>query len=83
LAHGLPQVLIPMGADQEPNARRCEALGVALVLDPVAATPADVAEGVTTVLSDASYRAAAERVRDEIAALPGPEHTVTLLEQLR
>jgi UDP:flavonoid glycosyltransferase YjiC (YdhE family) len=35
------------------------------------------------VLWDASYRAAAERVRDEIAALPGPEHTVTLLEQLR
>jgi UDP:flavonoid glycosyltransferase YjiC (YdhE family) len=83
LAHGLPQVLIPMGADQEPNARRCEALGVALVLDALAATPADVAGGVTIVLSDPSYRTAAERVRDEIAALPGPEHTVTLLEQLR
>ena len=33
LAHGLPQVLIPMGADQPLNAARCEQLGVARVLD--------------------------------------------------
>ena len=46
LAHGLPQVLIPMGADQPLNAARCEQLGVARVLDPVAATPDDVREAV-------------------------------------
>jgi UDP:flavonoid glycosyltransferase YjiC (YdhE family) len=37
---------------------------------------------VLTVLADPSYRANAERVRDEIAALPGPEFAVALLERL-
>jgi UDP:flavonoid glycosyltransferase YjiC (YdhE family) len=35
LAHGLPMVLIPMGADQPANAARCGVLGVAEVLDAV------------------------------------------------
>lgn len=82
LAHGLPSVLLPMGADQPWNAARCEELGVALVLDALRATPDDVREAVSTVLDDPSYRAAAERIRDEIRALPGPEHAVGLLERL-
>jgi UDP-N-acetylglucosamine:LPS N-acetylglucosamine transferase len=82
LAHGLPSVLVPMGADQPWNAARCEELGVALVLDAMQATPEDVRAAVSTVLYDPGYRAAAERVRDEIRALPGPEHAVRLLERL-
>jgi UDP:flavonoid glycosyltransferase YjiC (YdhE family) len=82
LAHGLPSVLLPMGADQPWNAARCEELGVALVLDAVRATPDDVREAVSTVLEDSSYRTAAERLRDEIRALPGPEHALALLERL-
>jgi len=82
LAHGLPLVLLPMGADQPQNAERCATLGVGRVLDVVAATPEDVREAVSAVLSDPSYRAAAERLRNEFAALPGPEHAVALLERL-
>jgi UDP:flavonoid glycosyltransferase YjiC (YdhE family) len=82
LAHGLPSVLLPMGADQPWNAARCEELGVAVVLDAMRATPADVREAVSTVLGDPSYRVAAERVRDQIRTLPGPEHAVRLLERL-
>jgi UDP:flavonoid glycosyltransferase YjiC (YdhE family) len=82
LAYGLPAVLIPMGADQPLNAARCAALGVGLALDAVIATPETVRAAITTVLDDPSYRRAAERMRDEIAALPGPEHAVGLLEQL-
>jgi UDP:flavonoid glycosyltransferase YjiC (YdhE family) len=82
LAHGLPQVVLPMGADQPLNAARCEELGAGVVLDALTATPADVREAVSTVLSDPAYRSAAERIRDEIAALPGPEHAVALLERL-
>jgi UDP:flavonoid glycosyltransferase YjiC (YdhE family) len=82
LAYGLPQVVIAMGADQPWNAARCKELGVGLVLDPVTATPEDVRDAVSAVLSDPVYRSAAERLRDEIAALPGPEHAVPLLEQL-
>ena len=83
LAHGLPQVLIPMGADQPLNAARCEQLGVARVLDPVAATPNDVREAVTAVLHEPAYRNSARRLRQEFAALPGPEWAVKLLERLR
>ena len=82
LAHGLPMVLLPMGADQPHNAARCAELGVARVLDAVATTPETAREAVATVLADPTYRRAAERLRDEIAALPGPEHAVALLERL-
>jgi len=82
LAFGLPMVLIPMGADQPLNAARCEKLGAARVLDAIAATPETVREAVSSVLSDSAYRSAAERMRDEIAALPGPEEAVPLLERL-
>jgi len=82
LAHGLPSVLLPMGADQPWNADRCEELGVAVVLDAMRATPDDVREAVSTVLEDPRYRAAAEGVRDEIRALPGVGHAVRLLERL-
>jgi UDP:flavonoid glycosyltransferase YjiC (YdhE family) len=82
LAHGLPSVLLPMGADQPENAERCEALGVARVLDALRATPGDVRDAVAAVLEDPGYRRAAERLRDELARLPGPEHAVGLLSEL-
>jgi UDP:flavonoid glycosyltransferase YjiC (YdhE family) len=82
LAHGLPMLLIPLGADQPSNAARCAELGVARVLDAAQATPDDVREAVSILLLDRSYRLAAERMRDEIAALPGPAHAVALLERL-
>jgi MGT family glycosyltransferase len=80
LAHGLPMVLIPMGADQPLNAARAAELKVARVLDAVRATPADVRVAVAGVL--ARLRRAAERMRNELAALPGVEHAVSLLEDL-
>ncbi|MFB9430168.1 glycosyltransferase [Streptoalloteichus tenebrarius] len=82
LAHGLPMVLLPMGADQPHNADRCEDLGVAEVLDAVGSTPETIRDAVSRVLSQPSYRCAAERLRDEMVALPGPEHAVSLLERL-
>jgi UDP:flavonoid glycosyltransferase YjiC (YdhE family) len=83
LAHGLPQVLIPMGADQPLNAGRCGELGLARVLDPVAATPEDIRDAVAEVLADRSYRDAAEALQAEFAALPGLEHAVERIERLR
>jgi len=82
LAHGLPMMLMPIGADQPLNAARCQALGVAEVLDAVGATPEMVRAAVSSVLADAGFRGTAERIRDEIAALPGPEYAVTLLDRL-
>ncbi len=82
LAHGLPLVVIPMDADQPDNASRCEALGIGLVLDPVAATAEEVGEAVHAVLSGAAFREAAMRLRRESINLPGSAHAVALLERL-
>jgi UDP:flavonoid glycosyltransferase YjiC (YdhE family) len=82
LAHGLPSVLIPLGADQPYNADRCAALGVALVLDAVSVTPESLRAAVRNVLTDPAYRRNAECLRDEIAALPEPAQIVGLLERL-
>jgi UDP:flavonoid glycosyltransferase YjiC (YdhE family) len=45
-------------------------------------TPEAIREAVVEVLRDADYRRNAERLRDEMRALPGPEHAVALLERL-
>jgi MGT family glycosyltransferase len=82
LAHGLPMVLIPLGADQPLNAARCAELGVAELLDAGTSSAEDVRAAVACVLSDPLYRTGAERIREEIAGLPGPEHAVRLLERL-
>jgi UDP:flavonoid glycosyltransferase YjiC (YdhE family) len=82
LAHGLPAVLIPMGADQPLNAARCEALGVGRTLDVVTATAEDIRAAVVSVLETPSYRLAAERIREGIASLPDVSHALVLLERL-
>jgi UDP:flavonoid glycosyltransferase YjiC (YdhE family) len=82
LAHGLPSILLPMGADQPHNAQRCVALGLGEALDPVTVTPAEVSETVHTVLTDPSYRAAAGRLQQEINALPGVDETIPHIERL-
>ena len=83
LAHGLPSVLIPLGADQLVNAERAAELGIARVLHAVRATPDDVRAAVLEVIEDPAYAAAARAIRDEIAALPGPESAAQLLTQSR
>jgi UDP:flavonoid glycosyltransferase YjiC (YdhE family) len=82
LLHGLPMVVIPIGADQPRNARRCEDLHVARVVNAPNAKSDLVREAVSDVLADPAYRLNAERIRDEIAVMPGPDHAVRLLERL-
>jgi UDP:flavonoid glycosyltransferase YjiC (YdhE family) len=82
MVQGVPMVLIPMGADQPHNAVRAEALGIARVLDPVAATPADIGSAARDLLTEPSFRAAAEALRDAAARLPGPDAAVARLEAL-
>ena len=59
LAHGLPMLLLPHGADQFENAQACAALGVAKVLMPDALTAEAVASAVTALLAESGARAAA------------------------
>lgn len=82
LAHGLPQVIIPLGADQLLNADRCRELGLGCVLDVMTLTPETIREAATGALATPAYRQRATRFQAEIAALPGPDHAVRLLERL-
>jgi len=79
---GLPMVVIPISADQPYNAACCTALGVGVVIEPDSVSPEAIRAAVREVMDTPSYRQKAEHVRDEMAALPGPEHGVTLLERL-
>ena len=82
LAHGLPMVCIPLGADQPLNAERCTALGVGQELDALTLTPDDVLAATSAVLTEPRYRNSAERVQAEISAMPSTGDTLALLEEL-
>ena len=82
LAHGLPMVILAIGADQPANAKRCQVLGLGISLDPVRVTPNAVREGAASVLADPAYRRAAQQVQQDIAAQPAPMTAVGLLERL-
>jgi MGT family glycosyltransferase len=82
LAHGLPLLLLPQGADQHHNAERVVAAGAGVSVAPAQATPATIARAVDTLLGDASLRAGARRVAAEIAAMPGPDSAVAHLQAL-
>jgi UDP:flavonoid glycosyltransferase YjiC (YdhE family) len=82
LSHGLPVVSIPIDADQPVNAERCAALGVGVTIGPAERTPDAIRAATDEVLGDPVYRRNAERVGDETARLPGPEHAAALLVQL-
>ncbi len=80
-AHGRPQLVLPLGADQYYNGQTVTAAGVGLMLEPavVRAGPAgvdEVARAVDRLLVGPSYRTAAAAVRREIAAMPHPREVL-------
>ena len=80
LAHGLPSLLLPLGADQPHNALRAEELGVATTIDAATATPDEIGEGVRTLLADAAMAERCLTVADELRALPDLDSAVAALE---
>jgi len=82
LAHGLPSVLLPLGADQPHNAQRAAELGVARTLDAATASPAEIGRAVSKLLADDTAADRALELAAEIDALPGVDATVPLLERL-
>jgi UDP:flavonoid glycosyltransferase YjiC (YdhE family) len=63
-------------------AARCAAIGVGRVLGPGERTPGEIRDAVRGVLSNPAYARQAQCLRAEIAAMPGIEHAVRLLERL-
>jgi UDP:flavonoid glycosyltransferase YjiC (YdhE family) len=73
LAAGLPQLCLPQAADQFLNAAAAEVAGCGVVLRPHDVTATAVRAAVDQLLTDHELRAAAERVGDEIASMPGAD----------
>jgi UDP:flavonoid glycosyltransferase YjiC (YdhE family) len=76
LSHGVPVVMIPMGADQAENAEQLTAVGAGRVLARDELAPDTVARVVTEVLGDDDVARAAGVLRDEIASMPEPSEVV-------
>ena len=74
--HGIPQLVLPIGADQFQNADALVRGGAGLVVPPDGVTPDAITAGVQALLEDPSYRAAAGRVAAEIAGMPTPADRV-------
>jgi len=82
LQHGLPVLCLPLGADQPLNASRCVALGVGRQLDVATLTPDDVVAALHALLTEPSYRRAAEQFQVEMAAHPSVADALKRMELL-
>lgn len=77
---GLPQLLLPQGADQFSNAEAVCALGVGDRLLEVSAD--EITARVRRLLADDAVRAATARLAAEVAEMPGPAEVVARLPEL-
>lgn len=79
LAHGVPQVFVPQGADNYEHAAMCESAGTAIVLRPEVLTPANLASAVRHAVNDEAYSVASRRCAQEIAAMPDADSVASAL----
>jgi UDP:flavonoid glycosyltransferase YjiC (YdhE family) len=81
-AHGIPQLLFPVRADQWENADAASGAGVALTLELDQRSEDDIAAAVERMLTDDRFKIAAVQVADEISTMPTPTDHVATIEKL-
>jgi UDP:flavonoid glycosyltransferase YjiC (YdhE family) len=79
LAHGLPLVLLPAGADQFENAAACAKAGAAIELRPPVVTVDAIRVSLVSVLGDPAYAGGAKGLADEIRAMRTPAEAAAIL----
>ena len=82
LAHGLPLLILPQGADQYIMGECVLAAGVGLCLVPADVNPSSVRASVLALLEETSFKVNASRLKREIAEMPGPDEVVDLIEEV-
>lgn len=82
LSAGLPQLVIPQGADQFVNGQLCQEAGAAHTLLPDQVTPEAVRRLVRELLDEGRHSRAALAVASEIATMPTPAQWVPVLHDL-
>lgn len=78
-AHGVPQVVVPQGADHSFNAQSLVAAGVGRTLDRDDAVPGSIGTAVAELLGDSPERTRAGALAAEIAAMPSPDEVAAVL----
>lgn len=81
LAHGLPSLLLPLGADQPHNTMRAEELGVAATLAAATVTPEEVGATAREVLADDAMLERCVAVAEELQGLPDSTVAVAAMEE--
>jgi UDP:flavonoid glycosyltransferase YjiC (YdhE family) len=81
-AAGLPQLILPQGADQFHNARSLTEIAAGRALRNEEQLPGTITAAVAEMIGDSSERQVATLLRDEIAALPTPAEVVPELVAL-
>jgi UDP:flavonoid glycosyltransferase YjiC (YdhE family) len=82
LAAGLPQLVLPQGADGPANGKAVAAAGAGEVVLAADQSPEAVTEATRRLLAEEGYRVAARKVAAEIAAMPDPAENVAKLVEL-
>jgi len=82
LAHGVPQLVLPQGADQFINASALEASGAGLALRGDDITVASIRDCAQRLLLSPEYRQQAASIADEIFAMPSAQEVAMRLERL-
>lgn len=81
-AAGVPQLLLPRGADQFSNAEAVTGAGAGERLLPGEVSGEAITAKAAALLADDSARAAVRSLADEIAAMPSPAEVAALLPEL-
>lgn len=82
LAHGVPLLVIPQGADQWSNAERVVDVGAGRRLLREQLSREAVAADVAALLDDTSYRTVARNVQQQISTMPTAAEAITRIETL-
>jgi UDP:flavonoid glycosyltransferase YjiC (YdhE family) len=79
LSYGLPQLVMPQGADQFVNADACRHAGAALSLAPEEVTSAAIVAAANRLLNEPPFTLAARAVRAQIDVMPDPRTVLAAL----
>jgi UDP:flavonoid glycosyltransferase YjiC (YdhE family) len=80
-AAAVPAVCLPLGRDQESNARRAQELGATVVLGPDT-PPEELALEIRSAIDSAELRAAADRMASSVRSYQGGDAAVAALERI-
>lgn len=81
LAARLPHVCLPVAADQFINAEQVAGRGAGIAIPTEARDAGRIRDAVERVLADASYRARAAALQDDIDTMPSARDVLTELEE--